>query len=156
GSGGGIGSKSGSVVVTDSTISDNVARGVGGGGIFAYSMLVNNSTISGNSASGTDSRGGGIWAPYFGGFTTLVNSAINGNWARFEGGGLLGAARLSHTILAETSHGAAATPNDVIGRVILAYSLLGVGTNVTIIDNVGSMIGTAAAPLDPLLGPLAK
>jgi hypothetical protein len=44
----------------------------------------------------------------------------------------------------------------VFGTVTLAYSLLGVDTAVTIISGTGvNLIGTAAAPIDPLLGPLA-
>ena len=43
----------------------------------------------------------------------------------------------------------------MLGTVSLAFSLLGVDTGATITDNGGNLIGTAAAPVDPLLGPLA-
>ncbi len=174
GGGGGI-YCSGSTVLTNSTISGNSADFLGGGvratsltsidsaitnnsafsggGIAASIVNVTNSTISGNSAMGGINGGGGI----FGSTVTVTSSTIVGNIAGTSGGGIrsLGPTALSHSIVADNTSGVVPSANDISGNVALAFSLLGVDTGATITDNGGNLIGTAAAPIDPLLGPLA-
>jgi hypothetical protein len=152
GQGGGIFSNYGNLTVTGSTISGNSADG--GGGIYSNygNLTVTGSTISGNSAR--DFFGGGIW----GGNVTVTDSTISGNSAVLYGGGIWASisAVLSHAIVSGNTRGLAATPNDVTGSVAAAFSLLGVDTGATITDNGGNLIGTAAAPINPLLGPLTN
>jgi hypothetical protein len=145
------------MTVTNSTISGNTGR-FGGGIYITYSslMVVTGSTISGNSASGSYSNGGGIKNRY--GNLTVTHSTITGNSAEFVGGGIWtdvgGSTELSHAIVAGNTQGAS-IPSDVSGGVTLAFSLVGVDTDATIVDNGGNLIGTAGSPIDPLLGPLA-
>ncbi|MBX2999504.1 MAG: hypothetical protein KF893_13390 [Caldilineaceae bacterium] len=85
-SGGGIANISGTLAVTNSAILSNTAYlGVGGGIYNSYGIYgdasVHNSTISGNSAMG----GGGIASS---GTLTVTNSAISGNQAEYDGGGI--------------------------------------------------------------------
>ena len=81
--GGGVFNSSGTLTVTDSTISGNSTSGYdgGGGGIFnSGALTVTNSTISGNLAS----RGGGICNS---GTLTVINSIISGNSNDEDSGG---------------------------------------------------------------------
>jgi CSLREA domain-containing protein len=84
-SGGGI-SNFGTLYVTNSTFSGNIARS--GGGIFNDSgtLNVSNSTFSSNSAPGTLAIGGGIYNS--GGTLTVSNSTFSGNSSTFFGGGI--------------------------------------------------------------------
>ena len=85
-SGGGIGSLYSTLVVTNSTFSDNLSS-AGGGGIYASSgtLTVQNSTFSDNQAAGADSKGGGIQNDDA--TLTLQNSTFYSN-AATTGGGL--------------------------------------------------------------------
>ena len=90
-SGGGISNNStGTVTVTNSTISGNTAKN--GGGIFnntSAALTITNSTISGNTANGNgpgEGDGGGISIPT-NCTVTLTNSTISGNSAK-QGGGI--------------------------------------------------------------------
>jgi hypothetical protein len=156
GAGGGISGSAGSnLTVTDSTISGNSA-GIKGGGINGFFATVTNSTISGNSAGSA----GGIYSEM--GILTVTSSTISGNSAVYDGGGIRAAAErryghavISHTIVAGNTRGDDQTPNDVIGGVTMSFSLLGVDTGATITNSGGNLIGTAAMPIDPHLGPLA-
>jgi hypothetical protein len=66
--------------------------------------------------------------------------------------------RLRNTIVAGNFRGAAGTRDDVFGAVTAsACNLIGDGTGLTGISNNdanGNQVGTAASPIDPLLGPL--
>jgi hypothetical protein len=85
GNGGGIYQTSGTLTVTNSTISGNTTGGNGGGIYQAGNTLtVTNSTISNN----TGATGGGIYQA--GGTLTITNSTISGNTARSGGGGISG------------------------------------------------------------------
>ena len=105
--GGGINQTSGILEINNSTISGNSANG-SGGGIYAYSRFValeiNNSIISGNSAGG---RGGGIYN--FNGDTTEINhSTISGNSAGGNGGGILlygATSRIRNSTISDNSSG---------------------------------------------------
>jgi hypothetical protein len=95
--------------ITNSTISNNVATGFGGGGILnAGKLTVDGSTISGNSAdvgggvnngegtltisnsdiTGNDGDGGGGVVQFGPGLTTVVDSTISGNTAATGGAGV--------------------------------------------------------------------
>ncbi|MBE2268738.1 MAG: right-handed parallel beta-helix repeat-containing protein, partial [Anaerolinea sp.] len=83
-SGGGIhNSSSGSLSVINSTLSGNSATTEGGGIRNVGTLIVTNSTFSGNSAS----EGGGIYN--FGGTLTLTSSILSGNSAAAFGGGIV-------------------------------------------------------------------
>jgi hypothetical protein len=88
--GGGINNNNGTLEVTNSTLSANVANSPspleGGGGINnegASTLTITNSTLSGNIASG---RGGGINIYAFS-TATITNSTLSGNTAANDGGG---------------------------------------------------------------------
>jgi len=90
---GGAINNSGTLTVTNSTLSGNSAPNGGGGGIFngGITMTVTNSTFSGNSAS---NGGGGI---YNGGPLTVTNSTLSGNSTPGSGGGILNYGALTVT-----------------------------------------------------------
>ncbi len=99
--GGGI-SNSGTLTVSNSTISGNTAifSGSGGGVLNSGTLTVDNSTISGNSAG----IGGGISG---GGIMTISNSTISGNVASNLGGGIAngGATMVRNSTIAGNSAG---------------------------------------------------
>jgi hypothetical protein len=153
----------GRATITNSTISANVATmdaSGGGGGIYNAGFLtIANSTLSGNSASlggGVRNSGGG--GPLYPGILTITNSTISGNSAS-EGGGLHLASSLSSvkrsksTIIALNT---SANGPDVKGELISdGFNLLGNNSGATILSpQATDQIGTAASPIDPLLGPL--
>ena len=156
--GGGVYVQGGNTRVSDSTISGNMAPGPSGdgrgGGIYSRfgSTQVNNSTISGNTAN---HRGGGIYTAAAANLA-VRHSTISANTAGGDGGGLMASANetLSHTIVAGNSRGQVS--NDVSGTVALDFSLLRVNTGTAVTNNGGNLIGTAASPVDPQLGPLAE
>lgn len=132
-----------------STFSGNQAAG-GGGGICGFGIRAVNSTFDGNMAG----HGGGIW--FNSGTNTLANVTIAGNTATdlSGGGGFLGSAAPSvrNSIIAGNTAG---TGTDCAGAMTSAgYNLVGDGTDCTIVTPTGDQIGTAAAPIDPLLAPL--
>jgi nitrous oxidase accessory protein NosD len=94
GDGGGILNVNGTLEISNTTISSNLA-GVYGGGISSFgTMTITNSTISGNVAGftqpGETGLGGGIWNS---GTLTMTNCTISGNSAHgstFKGGGVGG------------------------------------------------------------------
>jgi hypothetical protein len=145
--GGGI-LNGGTLTVTDSTLSGNSANG--GGGIFNLSggrATVTNSTLSGNSARGP---GGGIYNPNFG--TLTVTSS---NFADVAGGVFgdnpLSITNFRNTIIAGNTASSAPDLNGSLHS--QGHNLIGNGTG-------GSgfvatdLVGTAAHPIDPKLGPL--
>jgi hypothetical protein len=154
--GGIVNDMAGMLTVSNSTLSGNSATD--GGGIYNYGTLaLNNSTLSGNSAG----AGGGIaidgTRP-----VTLTNVTFTANRAN-TGGGIFvysGSARLLHnTLIAGNLRGATGTTrDDVFGALDPGgdYNLIGDGTGMTGLQNGvnGNLIGSAAAPIDALLGPL--
>ncbi|MEG4943736.1 Calx-beta domain-containing protein [Microcoleus sp. F4-D5] len=175
GSGGGIYNREGGTVkVTNSTLSGNTVggffeNGLFGGGIYNDNgtVEVTNSTLSGNTATNAGSRGAGIYNQA--GTVTLTNSTLSGNKANpsnsvpsfpslsspASGGGIWngGTVNVKNTIIALNS---ATTDPDVFGSFASGgYNLIGDGTGSTGFTAVGDRVGTAAAPIDPLLNPLA-
>ena len=176
GSGGGIYNREGGTVkVTNSTLSGNTVggffeNGLFGGGIYNDNgtVEVTNSTLSGNTATNAGSRGAGIYNKA--GTVTLTNSTLSGNKANpsnsvpsfpllsspASGGGIWngGTVNVKNTIVALNS---AATGPDVSGSFASGgYNLIGNGTGSTGFTAVGDRLGTAAAPIDPLLNPLTN
>src|SRR5262245_32271627 len=82
--GGGITLNGGTLMVENSTLSNNHADASKGGAIagLAGAVVVRNCTISGNTAE----RGGGIFVQK--GLLTLENSTISGNSSSYSGGGI--------------------------------------------------------------------
>jgi hypothetical protein len=160
GAGGGIsqGILPGSVMaIVNSTIANNSSGFLGGGiNTQSGSATITNCTISGNSA--TMSRGGGVRASA--GAVTIRNCTISGNSAAFGGAGIsIGGVEgltLSSTIVAGNT-----TPglqHEFDGAVLATsdHNLIGDDTGLTGITNGvnGNVIGSAATPIDPRLGPL--
>jgi len=92
GDGGGIYNLAATVTLTDVTVSGNSAVGKGGGicNFSGGTVMLTNSTVSDNSSSGyrPDGLGGGIYSEF--GAVALTNSTVTGNWARYDGGGIYG------------------------------------------------------------------
>ena len=177
GSGGGVFNESGgSLTITNSTISGNSCSvhdgfdlnfGAGGGGGIdnGGSMTVRNCTISGNSVDGTGMvimYGGGI--RNFGSLqiasSTIAYNSVSGENGAF-GGGVYGSffpssTRSDSSIIALNS---APTGPDFTGGVALqsnGYNIIGNNADAVISSQPTDQIGTPAAPIDPLLGPLAN
>lgn len=150
--GGGIWNTTGATVnLVDSTISDNDAD-FGGGIDSGGTSHIFSSTISGNSAF----NGGGI-TNNPGGVVTLTNSTVTANTAS-EGGSGGGIANNGGTISARNTIIAlntAPTAPDVSKTLnSQGYNLIGNNAGATITPTTGDQIGTAALPVNPLLGPL--
>jgi CSLREA domain-containing protein len=150
---------SGFVSITSSTISGNTSSS-GGAGIVNLdpaTLTIGNSTISGNIAGGS---AGGIYnassVP-----VTITSSTITANTASNAGeygGGILnlsiGTIKLRSTILAKNSapNGPDIASNSTVPS--QGYNLIGNNSGATITAATGDQMGTPAAPIDPLLGPL--
>jgi hypothetical protein len=149
-----------SLIITNSTISDNSATANDGGGILSgaagttlsvASLTVSNSTLSGNSATG---NGGAIAntadAPPNNAQASITNSTISDNSATGNGGGIYNAVaefQIGDTILNAGSSGVNIFVNS--GR---ATSL---GYNLSSDDGGGVLTGTGdQINTDPMLGPL--
>src|SRR5438132_4408614 len=170
GRGGGILNKRGSVIIANSTISDNscivdasLEANVGGGGGVDNdgSMAITNCTISGNSVSGTalaTMHGGGILNR---GGLQITSSTIVYNSASAEngafGGGIYGS-RPTTTDSSIIALNSAPTGPDFTGGGGLqstGYNIIANNADAVISSQPTDQIGTPAAPIDPLLGPLA-
>jgi len=139
--GGGI-YNGGTLVIRNCTLSGNTCVGGNGGGIFINvngTLTLNNCTFSGNKAEilgGVGGVGGGIFNDD--GSLTILNTIVAGNLANFEDPDVSGTVN---------SQG-----DNLIGKIgsSSGWVVHGGGGQVVKPD----LIGTAAAPLDPLLGPL--
>jgi hypothetical protein len=166
GYGGGIFNYNGTLTVSNSSLSGNSANasnpGGSGGGIYNRGTLtVSNSSLSGNSVG---YFGAGIYN-YGTSPVTLTNVTLTGNRAQTftaGGGGLYvasGSPVLHNTLIAGNFRGATGTTrDDVRGPVDPRgnYNLIGDGTGMTGLSNGvnGNLVGSANAPIDPLLGDL--
>jgi hypothetical protein len=164
--GGGI-SNSGTLTVSYSTLTGNTA-GSNGGGIANHGTLtVSNSTLAANAAA---RDGGGLWSGPALGACTLTNVALSANRANTSGlaghgGGVFVDPAtalqpvLHNTLSAGNFNGATGTNRDDVNGALDSggdYNLIGDGTGLTGLSNGvnGNLVGSAAAPIDPLLGPL--
>lgn len=159
-SGGGLSISSGSTVtITASTISSNSAAWHGGG-IFhstGSDLWLVNSTLSGN-LSARD--GGGIANN---GSLDLSNVTITGNTADSDangsgdGGGVSNSGPVAHLrngLLAGNTDSDGQSPDCEGTLTSVGYNLLGNNAGCTFSAAAGDQVGTAASPIDPLLGPL--
>src|SRR5262249_1701893 len=149
GVGGGIWN-SGTLMVSNSTLSGNGGGNRGGGIWNSGTATVSNSTLSGNIANCDDFSGGGIENS---GTLMVSNSTLFGNFAIFGSGGIYnvtGTLDLRNTILAGNLVGGFGAP-DLLGPLTSSgYNLIG-----------NTSGGSGYAPTDllnvnPLLGPLAN
>ena len=167
GDGGGfLNTNNAALTISSSTFNNNRSNGDGGGLFLATGVAssLTNVTISNNVAQG---NGGGLFDKGSnGGVITLQNDTIAFNSAQSAGGVFDGDAtmRLINTIIAQNLSAVNGDP-DVDG--VLLNRIVDVGNNF-IGNNFGvdgfliagapnahgSFIGSSAAPLDPLLGPL--
>ena len=165
GYGGGI-SNTGTVTVSNCTLSSNTADAYygGGGGIFNGdgTLTVTDSTVSANSANGGEAWGGGIYT-YSTRPVTLTNVTLTANRARTGGGLRVGVELpvlvLHNTLIAGNFRGATGTTRDDVSGALNSggdYNLIGDGTGMIGLSNGvnGNLVGSAAVPIDPLLGPL--
>jgi hypothetical protein len=147
----------GSMTINSSTISGNTSINNGGGimNIAATASLsITNSTISGN----TGAAGGGI-RNTLNATLTLANVTIANNTATASGGGVSvgsGTVNVKNTLIANNIH--TSTP-DVAGTFVdQGNNLIGKGNGSTGFTNGsnGNIVGTIAAPIDPLLAALGN
>ena len=176
--GGGILNDSGgSLIITNSTISGNTSyatsldvfgqRGFayGGGVQNSGSMTITNCTISGNSAVGPTSLdtgyGGGISN---GGNLQITSSTIAQNLAAGGngafGGGIYGVGpttttRTDSSIIARNNAPVGPDFTGAGGLQSTGYNIIGNNADAVINSQPTDQIGTPAAPIDPLLHPLA-
>jgi CSLREA domain-containing protein len=165
--GGGIFITGGTLILADSLVAGNTASGDGaGGGVDAYLhtfVRINNSTISGNASLSTGDGAGGVrlYDPEPGG-SLLVSSTIafntsNGTSITSAGGiAILGIppGQVINTILAKNTgvnnpdhYKGFGAINCLIG---ITYPTSGITNGVN-----GNIVGSAAAPAEPLLAPLS-
>ena len=149
--GGGI-YNGGTLTVTSSTFGTNSSGGIGGGisNTGAGNATIANSTFNLNIAV----NGAGIYHADSG-TLTLTSSTLNGNFASKQGGGIFhtgnGKAVVHNTILAGNS---APSSPDVMGALnSQGHNLIGDGAGGSGYTGT-DLHGTAASPIDPLLGKL--
>lgn len=146
--------------IEESTISGNTATGVGGGIAVDGRLTLVNSTVSGNGAPA--GSGGGLHV-FSDTDAAIVQATITANSA-LVGGGIFGEsvpflsidhAHLRGSIVAGNS---APADRDCAGAVASdGGNLLGDGEEcLDFTPGKGDLEGTAAAPLDPFLGPLTN
>ena len=152
GDGGGlVNALSGTATISTSTFAGNAAAGAGGGVFHAGALTLSTTTLSSNSAT----TGGALAAN---GAATIVNATIANNAALSLAGGVYSttaAVTIQNTIIAANTGPAAA---DVSGQFTSAgHNLIGIGDGTAAFasSSNGDQAGTAAAPLDPRLAPLA-
>ena len=155
------------MIITDSTISGNSCttsylvcpKRDGGGGIYNLgSITIKNCTISGNAVDHGFAFGGGIFNSGNLRITssTTVHNSASANLSAV-GGGIYSSAptRTDSSIIALNS---ASTGPDFTGGGGLqstGYNIIGNNADAVISAQPTDQIGTPAAPIDPLLGPLA-
>jgi subtilisin-like proprotein convertase family protein len=120
-------------------------------------LLVTTCTLNANGANyGSDASGGAIHAAS--GDLNVVHSTISGNDSTGKGGGItsgpsVGISILRNVIVAGNT--ALAGP-DLHGEFELQGGVIGNNSDATFTPNSGGKIGTAAAPIDPQLNPIAN
>ena len=151
GNGGGV-SNSGTLMMTDSTVTGNAAPSGEGGGIYnSGTATLTNCTITGNFAQ---VNGGGVNSNTDAGPTTLINCTVTGNSTAGSGGGLSVTANkifLQNTIVAGNT--AANSGQDAFGPFgSLGNNLIGKTNGSS--GWIGDLTGTNGMPVKPMLTPL--
>ncbi len=153
--GGGIFNYSGTLNLSNSTVSGN-SSDFTAGGIYNFlgTLTLINATVSNNSAT-FGGTGGGIYNAS--GTLNLSSATVSGNSASF-GGGIRndgGTVNAGNSIIAANTAAANSAP-DFAGTVSSqGYNLVGVADGSTAFNAVGDQVGSSTAPLDPKLGLLA-
>ena len=142
--------------VTGNTAAGNTNSGNGGGGLFVGtngSASLTNDTLNNNTA--TNGNGGGADNL---GTLTLISSTISANTVdNGSGGGLTnsGASATLQAAIVAGNQNFFSTGTDINGAFTSDGSnLIGDGTSATGFTALHDQVGTADAPVDPLLGPL--
>jgi hypothetical protein len=152
--GGGL-ANSKTLTLTACTVANNTSAAAGGG-LFSYNTAtLTNCTFVGNTAAGTGFGGGGGIFRYTGSLA-LTSCTLTGNSAPQGGGGVAsystpGPVQLVNTIVAGNTGGGSPDVHGAFAS--LGHNLIGAtdgGTGWVPSD----LTGTAANPLDPVLGPL--
>lgn len=176
-SGGAIFAKDASVIINNSTLTDNTSS-MQGGAIYAsntHVMQINNSTIANNEAQGS---GGGIYVleginpVEINSSTIVMNSADinqNGNGYGDNGGGIATVdsppVLIKNSIIAQNTDESTAgeVHTDVSGEFVPGgYNLIGNNTGAETSFPAGQpnayndMVGTESSPIDPMLGNLTN
>jgi hypothetical protein len=159
--GGGIANYDDPATVNNCTFLGNSAY-YGGGGILTFNgrMTVSNCTFAGNTANNGEGNGGGIVSySVMPNSLTVSSSTFAGNSARFSGGAFTYGDPLSLNNSIVAGNMARVGP-DVYGELgsRSSYNLIGDGTALSgIRDGTNhNRVGTAGAPVDPLLAPLGN
>lgn len=154
------------VNITGSTLSNNTARFTGapsGGAIHNNGTLtITNSTLSGNQDIGSSNSGGAIWTATG---ATIESSTITNNEVFGTGGaggivqsGTGGAVVIRNSIIAGNRNNT--TYPDTLAPVNMmesqGFNLIGARHSSTVFIQPGDQSGSLAAPLNPLLQPLAS
>jgi len=166
-SGGALSFNGGSLLVENSTFSNNTA-GTGGGAIAgggymnAGGMTIRNTTISGNKSF---SSGGGLFLSFLSVDANLVNCTVVDNVnadpnGQFAGGGIAwegvfgGVLNLTNTVVARNVSIKAA---DIFSSqsVTANTSFIGIANGLTLVGS-GNITGTTFSPANPFLAPLAN
>ena len=153
GDGGGICNDwGGALTVTNSTFVNNYVTFAGGGICTFGTAMVINSTLTGNDAGGGATGSGGI---YCYGTLTVTNSTIANN----IGDGICNGVSYSFAILTLNNTIVAGNSGlDIYGPLqpTSSNNLIGNGTGITNLAQLATsnLIGTAANPINPILGPL--
>jgi CSLREA domain-containing protein len=157
--------------ITDTLVSGNIVAAPSespsefGGGIYIQNdatVTITNTTVTGNRA---DDNGGGISlrnSPT----VRLASVTVAGNRADFDGSGDLGGGisldveppgslRVANSIVADNTNAAAPDCGGPDSVTSAGYNLIGNVQGCLFSAGNGDQVGTAAAPVDPLLGPLA-
>jgi hypothetical protein len=160
--GGGIASwSSEGLKVISSTLSSNSAPS--GGGIFISGpMTMTNSTLSANTAFDASQLGGGGLLVYNATTITLTNMTITSNTSASAGGGLeanhiYARVNMTNTLIAGNT--AVTEPDcDNSGNATASYNLIRQSSHCAGVTNGinGNQVGTAASPLNPIIGTLAN
>ncbi len=149
----------GSLSLLSCAVYGNLSEG-SGGGIYSDGTVCNidDTTIANNIA--VEIVGGGITVPA-GGNLALLNDTITGNVGNAVAGGVSFAGTtftISNTIVAQNEVVTVGAAPDISGAVASGVNnFVGIGTAaLTGLTNGtnGNIVGTTATPLDPLLGPL--
>ncbi len=165
--GGAIHDNAGILLISDSAITSNVALDDSGGidhidGTPTGPSVLTNVTITGNSSGTTTTEGwgGGIGssnAMTLNNVTIVGNTVVNAGGSGYGGGGLAGPnppspVTITNSLIAGNT--APEGPDCYLTVNSGGYNLIGDGTGCAITPGPGDKIGTGAAPIDPLLGPL--
>lgn len=156
--GGGIYSD-GSLTVVNSLVANNFLTSFhsstgheSGGGIYSSgSLFVSNSTISANTMAGGFAVGGGMFINGGSGMVENVTVSDNDRTGVSVANAQI---QLGNSIVAG-NRSVSGPGNDIVGPFkSMGYNLIGNASSATVTPTTGDQMGTAANPLDPVLGPL--